>query len=183
MVLTRLARRLLGDGVATGVRLPGSRAASGLRASTTTALMGRPPAVSPAARRRLALTGLLLAGAASFVLVSPGLTSASAQPSRHPRQLSFAVAKSRSKWLAQHVCEDIDSPAPCHAVGVEGCRRLAPRKIECGVAVRFPGQHLDCRWTMYVYYRHGELTQSEGRSECEATSSMKESTVQSFERP
>jgi hypothetical protein len=103
---------------------------------------------------------------ALLALVLTSAIVASAHERGHARHLSIALAESRSKWLAQHVCEDIDSPAPCHAVRVEECERLTPRKVNCGVVVRFTDDEYDCTWTMHVFYRRGEVTQSEGRSEC-----------------
>lgn len=114
-------------------------------------------------RSRLQLPALSLA-LLTFALM--GSAVASAQGTRHAQRLSLALAESRSKWLAQHVCEDIDSPPPCHAVRVDECQRLGPRKVDCGVTVRFTDGDYDCIWTMYVFYKHGEVTQSEGRSEC-----------------
>jgi hypothetical protein len=99
----------------------------------------------------------------TFILMGSAVTFA--QASRSPRRLPLSLAQSRSKWLAQHVCEDIDSPAPCHAVGVDECQRLGPRKVDCDVTVRFTNGD-DCIWTMHVFYKHGEVTQTEGRSEC-----------------
>jgi hypothetical protein len=85
---------------------------------------------------------------------------------KHSHHLSFVVAKAHSRSLAQHVCEDIDDPDPCYAVGVRDCERLAPRKISCEVTVHFREGSYDCLWTMYVFYRQSEVSQSEGRSQC-----------------
>lgn len=101
-----------------------------------------------------------------LALVLAGSTVPSAHGRGHARHLSIALAESRSKWLAQHVCEDIDSPAPCHAVRIEECERLTPRKVNCGVIVWFTDGGYDCTWTIHVFYRRGVVTQSEGRSQC-----------------
>ena len=104
--------------------------------------------------------------AALIPLLAPASQAAAQGAGHAPRQIGLAVAGNRAKATAAHVCEGLAQPPPCYVTGLESCMRLAPRRVECGVAVRFPEQSDDCVWTIYVFWKHGETTQSEGRSEC-----------------
>jgi hypothetical protein len=116
------------------------------------------------ALRRVGLLGLLIALA---VIVLPASDAAAVGGGRHhPHRLGLLEAGRRAKETAAHLCEELDTPPPCYVLHLESCARIAPSKVECGVAVRFYHQNDDCVWTFYVFWKHGEIETSEGRSEC-----------------
>lgn len=107
--------------------------------------------------------------AIQFALVLPASAPAAGGGGggHSPHRIGLAMAADRAKEQAAHTCEVLDSPPPCHVVGLESCARLTARKVKCGVAVTFPKGREDCVWTVYVFWKHGEIQTSEGRSNCE----------------
>jgi hypothetical protein len=66
--------------------------------------------------------GLLLAGAALFLLVAP--------PASAGEKLSIPVARERAATFAESTCAHDDS---CAGSGVQNCRRLSDRVVLCRI--------------------------------------------------